>query len=245
MSIGYCFDTLGRVFFEKHSIDFDNQKERFISNFRRPMSPDLLQRCSTGQQDKVSPTTAGGGERRSNEFSDYAPISTEGWIPPVDDIPAPPPPPRRRLKSVSQSAYIASSMGHQGGSASSSTRIENSCHVGGSSKTLERGERDRDRGGYHARTSSNSYIGGASVTSGIGGSSTANLIGGGSEMLCGSSGHSMGTSVGGSGVITGSAGGSGYISKGSSTNSPPPPAPPPPAYTKYQTSRYSIRKEIV
>ena len=208
--------------------------------FRRPMSPDLLQRCSP-ERDKVTAGNVSGGERRSNDFSDYAPISTEGWIPPVDNIPAPPPPPRRRLKSVSQSAYIASSMGQGGGCAGSSSRIESSCHIG-SSKTLDR-ERDRDRSGYSARTSSNSYIG-MSATSGIGGSSTANLIGG-SEVLCGSSGHSMGTSVGGSGVIMTSTGGSGYISKGSSTNSPPPPAPPPPAYTKYQTSRYSIRKEIV
>ena len=100
------------------------------------------------------------------------------------------------------------------------------------SKSMERGSGANNSSSYSVRTNSNAYINSVAVASGSGG---------GSEVLCGSASHiGEGGAIrrGDSGVLM-SGSGSGYISKGSSTNSPPP------AYSKYQTSRYSIRKEIV
>ena len=96
------------------------------------------------------------------------------------------------------------------------------------SKSMERGSGAINSSSYSVRTNSNAYINSVAVASG-------------SEVLCGSASHiGEGGAIrrGDSGVLM-SGSGSGYISKGSSTNSPPP------AYSKYQTSRYSIRKEIV
>ncbi|XP_023346842.1 glutamate [NMDA] receptor subunit 1 [Eurytemora carolleeae] len=76
------------------SVDFNKKRRKR----NPPDSPDILQRCTPPPDINEGVSVNSPSEYIS---SDYAPVSTDGWVPPIENLPCPPPPPRNRLKSYS------------------------------------------------------------------------------------------------------------------------------------------------